>query len=170
MSGQEAFIEALRNWMEESMHRSMHAFIRHNRKSSLSLSQISSLFRLYHHGACPVNDLADHLGITMAAVSQLLAPLEENGLILRTEDRTDRRVKRIALTEKGTRRVQESMLARHAWLDDMAALLTAEEKDQILTAINLMNKHAGQLKEKLHHNLEKPCSDAEQADETNIQA
>jgi DNA-binding MarR family transcriptional regulator len=85
---------ALRAWAEESMHRSMHAFILHNRQSSLSFSQTSSLFRLYHHGESPVNDLADHLGITMAAVSQLLVPLEEAGLIQRSEDPKDRLAKK----------------------------------------------------------------------------
>ena len=131
------------------MHRSIHAFIRHNRQSALSLSQTNSLFRLYHHGASPVNDLADHLGITMAAVSQLLAPLEETGLIVRSEDPDDRRVKRIALTNQGINRVHESICARQAWLDDLADLMTKGEKDELLPALLLLNKYAHKLKEKM---------------------
>jgi DNA-binding MarR family transcriptional regulator len=139
--------------MESSMHRSMHAFIRHNRKSALSLSQINTLFRLYHHGPSPVNDLSEHLGITMAAVSQLLAPLEEDGLIQRTEDPDDRRIKWIALTEKGVQRVQESMLARHAWLNDLAELVPPGEKETIIPALMLLNKYSHALKSRLepHH-------------------
>lgn len=150
MSDQDTFLNVLQGWMEESMHRSMHAFIRHNRQSALSLSQINALFRLYYHGSSPVNELADHLGITKAAVSQLLAPLEEIELIQRTEDPHDRRVKQIALTEKGARRVQEGMQARHAWLDDLAALLTQNEKDQILPAISLLSQAMQRLKGDLH--------------------
>jgi DNA-binding MarR family transcriptional regulator len=158
MSAQDPFNITLQDWVEESMHRSIHAFIRHNRQSALSLSQTNSLFRLYHHGTSPVNDLAEHLGITMAAVSQLLAPMEESGLIQRTEDPVDRRVKMIALTEKGIHRVQESILARQAWLNDLAALMTDAEKDEILPALLLLNKYAHQLKEELHsHNP--PASD-----------
>lgn len=154
---QDPFIEALREWMELSMHRSMHAFIRHSRKSAHSLSQINSLFRLYHHGPSPVNDLSEHLGITMAAVSQLLAPLEGNGLIQRTEDPDDRRVKWIALTEKGVQGVRESMRARHAWLNDLAALMSPDEKDSILPTLLLLNKYSHALESKPDtHNIQYP--------------
>jgi DNA-binding MarR family transcriptional regulator len=150
MSGNDPLAEALREWVEASMHRSMHAFIRYTRKSALSFSQVNTLFRLHHHGASPVNDLADHLGISMPAVSQLLAPLEETGVIQRTEDPNDRRVKQIALTDKGTQFVQESMSARHGWLDDLTASLSDEDKDQILPALLLLNHYARQLKGKPH--------------------
>ncbi len=146
MPDQNTFINALHEWVEESMHRSMHTFIRHTRKSDLSLSQINSLFRLYHHGSSPVNEIAEHLGVTMAAVSQLLAPLEDKGLVLRTEDPTDRRVKLIALTEKGATAVRESMLARHAWLDDLAALIPPGEQADILPAIKRLNEYVEKLR------------------------
>ncbi len=162
MSDQDLFLTALREWVEESMHRSMHAFIRHNRQSSHSLSQTNSLFRLYHRGASPVSDLADHLGITMAAVSQLLAPMEETGLIQRTEDPDDRRVKMIALTEKGAQTVREAMRARHAWLDDLAALLTGEEKETVLPALLLLNQTAQQLRIELHRQIAQPTTDTTQ--------
>ena len=148
MSAQDPFSNALQEWVEESMHRSIHAFIRKSRQSALSLSQTNSLFRLYHHGPSPVNDLADHLGVTMAAVSQLLAPLEQKGLVKRSEDPQDRRVKLIALTEQGTLTVHKSIKARHAWLADLAALIPDAEKAQILPALLLLNKYACQLKEK----------------------
>lgn len=158
MPGQDPFINALRDWLEESMHRSIHAFIRHNRQSALSLSQTNSLFRLYHHGPSPVNDLANHLGITMAAVSQLLAPLEESDLIQRSEDPSDRRIKQIALTDKGYHKVQDSMRARHAWLEDLAAMMTPEEKAELLPAILLMNKYSHALKLKSGHHSPYPCA------------
>ena len=138
MSDQDPFISILREWMEESMHRSIHDFFRYSRKSALSLSQTNALFRLYHHGPSPVNDLAEHLGITMAAVSQLLAPLEDEDLITRLQDPKDRRVKRIALTDQGQQRVQEILHARHAWLEDLAISLTTEEKQEILPALTLL--------------------------------
>lgn len=151
MPDQNKFVDALHTWVEISMHRSMHTFIRHTRKSDLSLSQINSLFRLYHHGSSPVNEIADHLGITMAAVSQLLAPLEEKGLILRTEDLNDRRVKLIALTEKGAETVRESMRARHAWLDDLASKILPAEQNEILSALLLLNNYADNVNSVIPH-------------------
>lgn len=139
MSGEDDFLNTLREWIETSTHRSMHAFIRHNRESELSLSQVSTLFRLYHHGPSPVNDLADHLGITMAAVSQLLNQLIDAGYIRRSTSPTDRRVKLITLTGQGALTVDKSMNARHAWINELTHLFTNLEKKQILPNIKLLN-------------------------------
>jgi len=139
------FLTALREWMETSMHRSFHAFIRHNRESDLSLSQVNALFRLYHHGSGPVNDLANHLGVTMAAVSQLLDPLIADGLVLRSENPDDRRMKLIALTEKGKLLVEKSMNTRHAWLSELSQVLSDSEKAQLLPAIKLLNQRTREL-------------------------
>jgi DNA-binding MarR family transcriptional regulator len=145
LSDEDTFLNALREWMEASMHRSFHAFIRHNRESDLSLSQVNSLFHLYHHGASSVNDLANHLGITTAAVSQLLDPLIDADLVLRSENPEDRRMKLIALTEKGKAKVKRSMNTRHAWLSDLSKLLSETEKEDLLPAINLLNKRTREL-------------------------
>ena len=140
MSSEDPFLDALREWMEAVMHRSFHAFIRHNRESDLSLSQVTALFRLYHHGPGPVNGLANYLGLTMAAVSQLLDPLIAAGLVQRKENPEDRRSKLIALTEKGTHMVERSMQTRHAWLSELSEALTPAEKEQLLPAIRLLSQ------------------------------
>jgi DNA-binding MarR family transcriptional regulator len=150
---EESFLNALREWMEISMHRSFHAFIRNIRESALSFSQINTLFRLHHHGPSPVNDLADHLGISMAAVSQLLEPLKKAGLIQRSEDPSDRRVKLIALTENGEALVKKNMRNRHAWLGELADTLTPEEKEQLLPSVLLLTKHIRALNVEAH----RPC-------------
>ncbi len=140
MSNGDLFLNTLRELIETSTHRSMQAFIRHNRQSSLSLSQVNTLFRLYYHSPSPVNDLADHLGITMAAVSQLLNQLIDAGYILRTTSAEDRRVKLITLTEQGLLSVMKSIHARHAWVEDLADLFTQNEKEQLLPLLQIMNE------------------------------
>jgi DNA-binding MarR family transcriptional regulator len=131
--------------MEASMHRSFHAFIRHNRESDLSLSQVNAMFRLYHHGPDSVHDLADHLGVTTAAVSQLLDPLIAADLVLRSENPNDRRMKLIALTDIGKALVEKSMKTRHAWLSDFSEMLSDSEKAQLLPAIELLNQRTREL-------------------------
>jgi DNA-binding MarR family transcriptional regulator len=133
-----SFLDSLQNWVESSTHRSIHAFLRHNRESDLSHSQIGALFRLYHHGASPINDLADHLGITMAAVSQLLNPLIDLDLIFRSTDPEDRRVKLITLTEKGKETVQKSIRSRTAWVGELAKQFSPQEKELIIPALDIM--------------------------------
>lgn len=141
----DSFLDALGEWMEISMHRSYHAFIRHIRESDLSQSQVNALFRLYHHGPGPVNDLANHLGVTMAAVSQLLDPLIATGLVLRSENPNDRRMKLLALTDQGKILVEKSMVTRHAWLADLSKVLSDSEKEQLLPAIELLNQRTREL-------------------------
>ena len=153
MSEEVTFLNALREWMEISMHRSFHAFIRHNRESDLSLSQVNALFRLYHHGPGSVNDLANYLGITMAAVSQLLDPLIGTGLVLRSENPKDRRMKLIALTEKGKDVVEKSMATRHAWLSQLTRVISDAEKAQLLPSIKLLNQRTRELTVEGH----RPC-------------
>ncbi len=153
MHNEDPFLSALREWMEASMHRSFHAFIRHNRESALSLSQVNTLFRLYHHGNSSVNDLANYLGITRAAVSQLLDPLIDAGLVLRSENPEDRRMKLLVLTDQGKDRVQKSMNTRHAWLSNLAGVLSDAEKGQLLPAIQLLNQRTRDLN--LEH--DRPC-------------
>ncbi len=145
MTTEDPFLNTLREWMETSMHRSFHAFIRHNRESDLSLSQVNALFRLYHHGSGSVNDLANYLGVTMAAVSQLLDPLIAGGLVLRSENPNDRRKKLIVLTDMGKSLVEKSMNTRHAWLSELSQFLSDSEKEQLIPAIKILNQRTHEL-------------------------
>jgi DNA-binding MarR family transcriptional regulator len=138
MSEEALFLKTLRSWAENAMHRSMHAFFQHNRESGLSFSLVNTLFHIFHHGPASVNNLAKHLGITKAAVSQLLDHLFETGLILRMEDPDDRRAKRILLTEKGEQAVRSGIAARHAWLKSLAEKLSPSEQAQILPGLQLL--------------------------------
>ena len=153
MQSADPFLTALREWLETSMHRSLHAFIRHTRESDLSFSQVNTLFRLYHHGSSSVNDLARHLGITKAAVSQLLDPLITADLVLRSENPEDRRMRLIGLTDKGQDMVENSRNTRHAWLAELAQVLSDDEKAQLLPAILLLN----QTTNKLQHERDRSC-------------
>lgn len=167
MSNEEIFLNTFRDWIETSTHRSIHAFIRHNRESALSLSQVNTLFLLYHHGPSSVNDLADYLGITKAAVSQLLDHLVNIGLILRSTNPDDRRVKRMALTENGIETVEKSMHARHAWVEDLARSLTPAEKSQLLPALKLLLERTDALLDKNHHKLAHPSKGNSEEASTN---
>ena len=83
------------------MHHSMHGFVTYAKGQNLSLHQFGALFHIHRSGGCAVSDISDDLGITTAAVSQMLERLVQSGLIARSEDPNDRRAKRIDLTEAG---------------------------------------------------------------------
>jgi len=138
------FVATLRNWIEVFMRRSMRNFIRYSRESGISMPQVGALFHI-HRGAGGVTDLAEGLGITSAAASQMLERLVQLGVILRSEAPHDRRVKQIVLTEKGRHILQESFHAHQGWLDDLAQTLSAGEKEQIVAALKILIEKANRL-------------------------
>jgi DNA-binding MarR family transcriptional regulator len=138
MQHPDPFVATLQQWIEVSMHRSMRNFIRFARESGMSMSQMGTLFHLHGRGSCGVTDLGDHLGVTSAAASQMLERLAQQGLILRTEDPSDRRVKQIILTDKGLQVLQESIQARQSWLYDLADSLSDAEKEASIAALTIL--------------------------------
>jgi len=144
MSEIDPFIATLKIWTEIFMRRSMHNFIRYSKENGLSMSQIGALFRI-HRGTKGVSDLSDHLDITKAAASQMLERLVQQDLILRTEDSHDRRSKQIVLTEKGCQTLQECIDARQEWLNELATSFSTSEKEQIISALNILIEKAKQI-------------------------
>jgi len=132
------FISALREWIELFSHRSMRSYIYYLRGKGLSMSVMGTLHHLKTEGRQGVSDLGEHLGISSAAVSQMLDKLVEEGFIVRVEDPEDRRMKRITLTEAGNRILDESVSARLSWVKDFEGNFSEKEKEQITAAVRLM--------------------------------
>ena len=139
--------QVLKQFVEIYSRQSMRHFIGYIKEHGLSMSQMAAMQMLHRHGECGVSNIADYLEITPAASSQLLNKLVDEGWIERQEDKLDRRVKKIALTPKGERIVQESIQARHYWFDPLIASLSPEEKALTLDALSMLIDKAAVLKE-----------------------
>ena len=142
MQSSDPLITSLQEWIEVFMRRSMRNFLQYTRESGLSMSQIGALFHIHRHGSSAVSDLGDHLGVTNAAVSQMLERMVQQKLIERSEDPNDRRVKKIVLTDLGRKTLMESVHARQAWLIDLADSMSASEQEQVQAALTLLVEKA----------------------------
>jgi DNA-binding MarR family transcriptional regulator len=138
MSDSEPFDHTLKDLMEVLMRSSMRGFIRFAKERGLSMTQINTLVHLRHKGPCGVSDIGDELGVTSAAASQMLDRLVQQGLILRSEDQRDRRLKQIVLTDKGDFLLREGIDARQQWISQLSTALSPAEKEQVAAALNLM--------------------------------
>jgi DNA-binding MarR family transcriptional regulator len=145
MPESDRFLNIFQEWIDLFMHRSMRRFLQYARKSGLSLSMIGALFHLNQQENTGVTDLGEHLGVTSAATSQMLDRLVGQELIERLEDPDDRRVKRIILTDKGCRVLEQGLQARQGWLIDLAGKLSESEKEQVASALDLMINKAKQI-------------------------
>jgi DNA-binding MarR family transcriptional regulator len=142
MSPEPQFSQALREWAEVFMRRSMRDFVVLSKDAGISMSQLSTLMRLFHRGGCGVSDIGDQLGITNAAASQLIDKLVQQGLVQRSEDSHDRRVKHVALTEKGRELIQESIEVRRRWMEDLTSALSPDEQQAIIRGLIILTRAA----------------------------
>ncbi|UCF60684.1 MAG: MarR family transcriptional regulator [Anaerolineaceae bacterium] len=132
------FVYTLKEWTEVSMRHSMRNILHYARECGLSMSNLGAIFHIHRIGSCGVTEVGAHLGVTSAAASQMLDRLVQQDLILRTEDPDDRRVKQIALTEKGHRILEEGLHARQGWIDELAQNLSDSEKETIISGLNIL--------------------------------
>jgi len=145
MQQTDPFVAVLRECLEVFMGRSMHGFVRYSKEIGLSMSQLGAMFHLYYAGGGGVKGLGDHLGVSSAAASQMLERLVQQHLILRSEDPADRRVKNLVLTERGIQTIQESIRSREEWMGELSKILSADEKAQVIDALNILMKKTQQL-------------------------
>lgn len=139
--------DVLRQWAEVFMHHSMRDFRQFTRASGLSMSQLGTLFHLYHCGTCGVSDIGGHLGVTNAAASQMIDRLVQLGLLQRYENPIDRRNKSLVLTDEGRALIGESIEARRRWMQDLTTALTPDQQATIASALTELIKAAQRLEE-----------------------
>ncbi len=144
MQDPDPFVAAMRQWTEIFMRRSMGNFILYSKKSGVSMAQIGALFNV-HRGTSGVSDLGEDMGITSAAASQMLERLVQQQFVVRSEDPRDRRVKHLVLTDKGHQILEGSIRARQGWLEELAKELSDDEKEQVISALDILIEKARQL-------------------------
>ena len=87
--------------------------------------------------ALSVSELADLLIITPAGVTHLINPLEDRGYIKRLQDRNDRRIVLIGLTDMGTE-VAEALIAEVQ--EQLIGLVNHLGEEDSKTLVNLMSR------------------------------
>lgn len=133
--------EALRDWMAVLMQHSMRGFVAHARDLGLSMTQIGAMMHLHRVGSCAVSEISSDLGVTNAAASQMLDRLVSQGFIVRQEDPADRRVKRVALTERGTSAVGETVEARRRLVDQLARSMSPEDRSKAIEGLKVLTRN-----------------------------
>jgi DNA-binding MarR family transcriptional regulator len=88
-------------------------------------------FQLLSAGGATGNELAEHLGVTKQAASQMVDYLEEHGYVVRHPHPTDKRGKLILLTQKGWDGIQ-TVEAIFATLENRWTAILGPEHMKIL--------------------------------------
>jgi len=120
--------ELIRRWAQALDARAMGEWRRFVREAGLSMQQLVFLMRLSGGGSCGVHDLGRGLGVSSAAVSQMVDRMVQAGLVDREESAEDRRVRRVQLSSRGRQLVERAARRRYQWVDALVGELAAEDR------------------------------------------
>ena len=136
MSSQTKFLEALDSWANAYMYRSMTDYFDYLKNTRVSMQQAYALTYIYYHGRAKISDICEHMLVSPAAASQMVDRLEKSGLVERTLEPDDRRVRNVALSAEGESFVSGSIAARQNWVKEIPAELSDAQLDEIAKALN----------------------------------
>ncbi|MBJ7332582.1 MAG: MarR family transcriptional regulator [Solirubrobacteraceae bacterium] len=102
----------------------------------LGLTQLRALLTLAASSAAPsLHELADEIGLSIAATGRMVDGLVRHDLAARAEDPADRRVKRISLTPAGLQVMDRLRAARVDALTQFASTFTDAERETLAEAL-----------------------------------
>lgn len=114
--------------------------------SDLSVSEMHTLVAIGRQQPKPMSDVAAELMISVSTLSIAISKLEGRGYVSRMKNESDRRVVRIALTEKGRQALDEH---EQFYFDVIGAYMqgmTAQEKKEAVRTLSHIEKLlAGQM-------------------------
>lgn len=106
-------------------------------------SQKRILMLLLESGRITQRELTEMLGLQPGSVSEVIAKLENAGLVVRTSSTEDRRTADIVLSEEGKRQAMEACAQRGIRNAQMFSCLSEEEKTQLLSLLEKINRDWG---------------------------
>ncbi len=135
--------------LEYVLARIIQDFVHFMHETGLSGPQIHALLHIYHAGACPVSEIGELSDASPAAASQLVERLVQQGLVQRTEDPSNRRIKQVRLTEKSLHLIRHG-IASNPFLIQLMAVMPERHRRAVHTAFKYLAE-ASQQVEPSHH-------------------
>jgi DNA-binding MarR family transcriptional regulator len=105
----------------------------------LSAPRLSALSTVAFGESRTLGEMARMEQVTPPTMTRMVAALERDGLVLRTTDRADKRVVRVAATAKGRRLIEQGRSARVAFLAQHVSGLSSADRSALRRAADLMH-------------------------------
>jgi len=116
--------------------------LRQRSAGGVTASQYAALVTISKKGELTLGELAAAEGVAPPSMTRIAARLEQAGLLERRPDPLDRRVARVAVSEKGAELLAEARSLRALYLSDRLGELAAEEVEVLGQAAELLNRLA----------------------------
>ena len=115
---------------------------RRTRDTGLTPSQIQALRHIGYHKVMSQQELVEDMGVDKAAVTRLVAGLEERGYVIRTADPKDGRAKVLQATEAALQVKDDVIALEEAYYDWLLEGLEPEMRENFTRAMDLLLQRA----------------------------
>jgi DNA-binding MarR family transcriptional regulator len=106
----------------------------------LSPSQLATLSSVEHLGPITLGELSSAERVTPPTMTKIVACLEEQGLVSRTVDQSDRRVARVEATAAGLAFIEDSRQQKDAYLARRIRSLPREDRVVLEQAAGVLER------------------------------
>ncbi len=109
--------------------------MRSGRVAGMSVAQFRLLLFVRRNPGTSLSHLADHLGTTLPAASQLVERSVQAGFVTRAQHPKERRRVELRLTEAGDVALAECDARTRAWLCDLLSSMDQAELDRLVVTL-----------------------------------
>ena len=115
--------------------RTIRSHLRGQRAADLSVPQFRALGHVQRHAGGSLSDVAEHLGLSLAATSRLVDGLVQQGYLTRSVADSDRRAVQLHVSERGSAMLERARQRTQQHLAALLAPLSPDQRDQIVDAL-----------------------------------
>ena len=137
------FMKTVENWAKLYFFQSLTDFFNSLKYSELSLLQAYALTYLYFKGPIKISELCEHMNVSIGAASQMVDRLEKLEMVSRIADPEDRRVRKVAVLDKGEKFMQEKFLFSQSWIGEIPTKISPEQEAQITGLLAMLIQSSG---------------------------
>jgi DNA-binding MarR family transcriptional regulator len=101
--------------------------------------QFNALLTLRDNPDITMGELCEKLFLACSTATDLIDRMEKNGVLVRRRDPQDRRVIRLAISEKGQQVIAEVVKARRRYVSSILSNLSDDEKDHLANALEKLH-------------------------------
>lgn len=101
---------------------------------------IAVLATVGYEGPLTLGELATREQVAPPTITKVVDKLEANGLVTRSADADDRRVRRVEITPAGLAQLDEARMRRTTWLAERLAALDPDDLDRLRAAVDVLEQ------------------------------
>lgn len=113
------------------------------RKYGTTPSQFNILWNLSVEESTPMSELSKQSACVNSNITSIIGRMEERGLVKRTQDKKDRRVVRVELTEDGKELYKKTVLPHKQFLAKMLECYNENELSELNKLLDKVSCHVG---------------------------